>query len=100
MGHVDENGYHPSGPPAKGPQAAFPGAPDPPQTFKDAQALAEQIAATLKAEGAPILGAAIQDAGYKAAFAIQLPNGQRTAFRVPIDNLRIESVREMVWAYL
>jgi hypothetical protein len=63
-------------------------------------ALAAAIAKALADEGLPMLAACEQDCGHKAAFAIRLPNGRDWAFRVPIENLRLESVRAMVEAYL
>lgn len=82
------------------PEGGQSGPDGPPGTLAEALALAERIADQLRAEGLPILGSTIQDAGYKAAFAISLPDGRRTAFRVPVENLSLESVRQMVEAYL
>ena len=62
-------------------------------------ALAREIAHRLRREGLPMLAACEMDAGAKAAFAIRLPNGRDWAFRVPVENLTADAVRQMVEAY-
>lgn len=62
--------------------------------------LAAEIAADLVADGLPVIGSCECDAGHKAAFAIQLPDGREWAFRVPVENLSKRSVGQMVEAYL
>jgi hypothetical protein len=67
---------------------------------EDTYQAAAEIADRLLAKGLPILGFMAVDAGCKAAFAIALPDGSRTAFRVPRDNLNAGAVEEIILAYL
>lgn len=61
---------------------------------------AADVADKLLAEHLPIVGFDVFDMGEKAAFALQLPDGKRTAFRVPRELLDVDRVREMILAHL
>lgn len=67
---------------------------------EDTYVQAAGIADRLLAQGLPLLGFASVDLGAKALFTIQDGDGRCWAFRVPRENLKLESVEEMVRAYL
>lgn len=72
-------------------------------TDDDAVRAAHQTAAVivdaLLLEGAPIVSFSTYGDGSKVEFVFYRPEGQ-CAFRVPVENLKTDSVRRMLAAYL
>jgi hypothetical protein len=69
-------------------------------TRLEVKAAAARIAADLEAEGLPVRDSGEFDAGAKAGFLIQLPDGRAWGFRVPVEQLSRDHVRKLVGAYL
>jgi hypothetical protein len=61
---------------------------------------AAEIADRLLAKGLPIVGFEAQDLGHKVGWQIQLPDGRRWAFRMPMADLSDETVEKLIQAYL